>query len=90
MSLQKRANRLVRDAAEQLAPYATNNLPTLIMLNNYRQKGIGLDEHTLGGLFASCRSTCRSTLKRGTPSLKTGFESMMGVLLPPVEPPFSA
>ena len=51
MSLQKRANRLVRDAAEQLAPYATNNLPTLIMLDNYRQKGIGLDKHTLGGLF---------------------------------------
>ena len=51
MSLQKRANRLVRDAAEQLAPYVTYNLPTVIMLDNYRQKGIGLDKHTFGALF---------------------------------------
>lgn len=51
MSLQKRANRLVRDAADQLAPYAASHLPTLIMLDNYRQKGISLDKHTLGGLF---------------------------------------
>jgi len=43
MSLQRRANRLVRDAAEQLAPYAANNLSTLIMLDNYRQKGISAD-----------------------------------------------
>lgn len=51
MSLQKRANRLVRDAAEQLLPYAGKGLPTVIALDNYRQKGISLDEHTLGGLF---------------------------------------
>jgi hypothetical protein len=51
MSLQKRANRLVRDAAAQLRPYAATGLPMLVMLDNYRQKGISLDEHTLGGLF---------------------------------------
>jgi hypothetical protein len=48
MSLQKRANRLVRDAAEQLVPYATNSRPAPVMLDNYRQKGISLDKHTLG------------------------------------------
>jgi hypothetical protein len=51
MSLQKRANRLVRDAAEQLLPYAGTGFPMVIMLDNYRQKGISLDHHTLGGLF---------------------------------------
>jgi hypothetical protein len=85
MSLQKRANRLVRDAAEQLVPYATNNRPTLVMLDNYRQKGISLDKHTLGGCLASCRCTCKSTLKRDAPARKTGHESMMGALSPEVE-----
>jgi hypothetical protein len=51
MSLQKRANRLVRDAAEQLLPYADLGLPMVIGLDNYRQKGSSLDERTLGGLF---------------------------------------
>ena len=55
MSLQKRANRLVRDAAQQLLPYASHNLPMLIMLDNYRQKGISLDKHTLGALFGEMR-----------------------------------
>jgi hypothetical protein len=44
MSLQKRSNRLVRDAAEQLLPYAGNGLPMVIGLDNYRQKGTGLDK----------------------------------------------
>jgi hypothetical protein len=34
----KRANRLVRNAADQLAPYAATSLPITIMLDNYRQK----------------------------------------------------
>jgi hypothetical protein len=51
MSLQKCANRLVRDAASQLAPYAGTGLPIVIALDNYRQKGISLDKHTLGALF---------------------------------------
>lgn len=55
MSLQKRANRLVRDAAEQLLSYAGTGLPLVIGLDNYRQKGIGLDEHSLGSLFGDLR-----------------------------------
>jgi hypothetical protein len=51
MSLQKRANRLVRDAANQLAPYAPEALPMVVMLDNHRQKGISLDKHTLRALF---------------------------------------
>lgn len=51
MSLQKRANRLVKDAAKQLLPYACTGLPMVIGLDNYRQKGIGLDRDTLGSLF---------------------------------------
>jgi hypothetical protein len=51
MSLQKRANRLVRDAAKQLEPYASEALPMVVMLDNYRQKGISLDKHTLRALF---------------------------------------
>src|SRR5262245_52135497 len=51
MSLQKRANRLVRDAATQLVPYSGNGLPMVIALDNYRQRGISLDKHTLGSLF---------------------------------------
>ena len=42
MSLQKRANRLVRDAAEQLLPYADSGHPMIIVLDNYCQKGISL------------------------------------------------
>jgi len=59
MSLQKRANRLVRDAANQLLPYAGNGLPMVIALDNYRQKGISLDEHTLGGLFGELQVQIR-------------------------------
>jgi len=51
MSLQKRANRLAKDAAKQLLPYAATKLPMVIGLDNYRQKGIDLDKHTLGSLF---------------------------------------
>jgi hypothetical protein len=47
MSLQKRANRLMKDAAKQLLPYACTDLPMVIGLDNYRQKGIGLDRDTL-------------------------------------------
>ena len=75
MSLQKRANRLVRDAAEQLAPYATNNLPTLIMLDNYRQKGIGLDKHTLGGLFGELQMHLQVDPQTG----RTGSEDWVRV-----------
>lgn len=59
MSLQKRANRLVRDAAEQLLPYVDAGLPMIIMLDNYRQKGISLDHHTLGGLFGELQVQIR-------------------------------
>lgn len=59
MSLQKRANRLVRDAAEQLLPYADSGLPMIIVRNNYRQKGISLDRHTLGGLFGELQVQIR-------------------------------
>ena len=59
MSLQKRANRLVRDAADQLLPYAGESLPMVIGLDNYRQKGISLDEHTLGGLFGELQMHIR-------------------------------
>ena len=59
MSLQKRANRLVRDAAEQLLPYADSGLPMIIVLDNYRQKGISLDHHTLGGLFGELQVQIR-------------------------------
>ena len=60
MSLQKRANRLVRDAAEQLLPYADSNFPMIIVLDNHRQKGISLDHHTLGGLFGELQVQIRS------------------------------
>ena len=59
MTLQKRANRLVRDAAEQLLPYADTGLPMVIMLDNYRQKGISVDHHTLGGLFGELQVQIR-------------------------------
>jgi hypothetical protein len=59
MSLQKRANRLVRDAAEQLLPYADSGHPMIIVLDNYRQKGISLDHHTLGGLFGELQVQIR-------------------------------
>lgn len=59
MSLQKRANRLVRDAAEQLLPYTDTGLPMVIMLDNYRQKGISLDHHTLSGLFGELQVQIR-------------------------------
>lgn len=59
MSLQKRANRLVRDAAEQLLPYVDTGLPMIIVLDNYRQKGISLDHHTLGGLFGELQVQIR-------------------------------
>lgn len=55
MSLQKRANRLVQRAAEQLLPYVPTGVPMLIMLDNYRQKGISLDEHTLAALFGELK-----------------------------------
>jgi hypothetical protein len=66
MSLQKRANRLVRDAAEQLAPYATDNLPTIIMLDNYRQKGIGLDRHTFRRAFWRAADALAARRSNGT------------------------
>lgn len=59
MSLQKRANRLLRDAADQLLPYAGTGLPMIIALDNYRQKGISLDKHTLGGLFGALQVQIR-------------------------------
>jgi hypothetical protein len=65
MSVQKRANRLVRDAAEQLLPYAGTGLPMVVALDNYRQKGIGLDKHTLGGLFGELQAHVRIDLKTG-------------------------
>lgn len=59
MSLQKRANRLVRDAAERLLPYADSGLPMIIVLDNYRKKGISLDHHTLGGMFGELQVQIR-------------------------------
>lgn len=51
MTLQRRVNRLVRDAAEQLPDYASYGLPGVIVLDNYRQVGVHLDEHGLGSVF---------------------------------------
>ena len=51
MTIQRRVNRLVRDAAEQLLPYADAGLPMVVGLDNYRQKGVGLDKHSLRSLF---------------------------------------
>jgi hypothetical protein len=65
MSLQKRANRLVRDGADQLLPYAGEGLPMVIALDNFRQKGISLDEHTLGGLFGELQLHIRTNPNTG-------------------------
>lgn len=65
MSVQKRANRLVHRAAEQLLPYSPTGFPMLIMLDNYRQKGISLDKHTLGGLFGELKVEARVDLATG-------------------------
>jgi hypothetical protein len=51
MTLQRRVNRLVRDAADQLQEYAAYGLPCLVALDNYRQKGVHLDEHGLRSVF---------------------------------------
>jgi hypothetical protein len=85
MSQQKRANRLVRELAEQLAPYAPNNLPTLIMPTSTRQKGIGLDKHTLGRLFGELQMHLQVNPQTGRTVSEAGFESMMGVLSPAAE-----
>src|SRR3990172_4869582 len=65
MTLQKRANRLVRDAAEQLLPYAGTNLPMVIALDNYRQVGISLDKHTLSSLFGELEALITIDLETG-------------------------
>jgi len=65
MTLQKRANRLVRDAAEQLLPYAATNLPMVIALDNYRQVGISLDKHTLSSLFGELEALITIDLETG-------------------------
>jgi len=51
MALQKRVQRLVKDAAEQIQEYASYGLPMVVALDNYRQVGVHLDDHSLGSLF---------------------------------------
>lgn len=55
MSLQKRINRAVRHAAEQLAPYADLGIPLLVVLDNHRQVGLQLKRHELVSLFGEQR-----------------------------------
>lgn len=51
MTLQKRVNRLVADAAKQMQPYVGSGLPIVIALDNWRQISLLLDAHTLRSLF---------------------------------------
>ena len=51
MSLQKRVNRLVADAAKQTLEYARYGFPIVIALDNWRQVGVHLDEESLTSLF---------------------------------------
>jgi hypothetical protein len=51
MTLQKRVQRLVKDAAEQILEYASYGLPMVVALDNWRQVGVHLDHHSLGSLF---------------------------------------
>src|SRR5207249_4689891 len=52
MALQKRVNRAVRNAADQLEPYRILDIPLVVVLDNHRQVGIsGPDNHALRSLF---------------------------------------
>lgn len=51
MVLQKRINRAVRRAADQLEPYADISLPLVIVLDNHRKVGLPLGFHELVSLF---------------------------------------
>ena len=51
MALQKRVQRLVKDAAEQILEYSGSGLPMVVALDNWRQIGVHLDKHSLGSLF---------------------------------------
>lgn len=51
MTLQKRINRAVKRAANQLAPYSDLGLPLLVVLDNHRQVGLQLKRHELLSLF---------------------------------------
>jgi hypothetical protein len=51
MATQKRINRAVRRAADQLAPYAPLGIPLVVALDNHRQVGLIIDQHALLSLF---------------------------------------
>ena len=51
MVLQKRINRAVRNAADQLKPYADLGLSLVIVLDNHRQVGLSLEYRELVSLF---------------------------------------
>lgn len=51
MQLQKRINRAVRDAADQLKPYADLGLSLVIVLDNHRRIGLPLRDRELICLF---------------------------------------
>lgn len=50
-SLQKRINRAVRNAADQLAPYAGDGIPLIVVLDNHRQIGLQIGRMELIELF---------------------------------------
>jgi hypothetical protein len=51
MALQKRINRAVRNAADQLEPYALEAIPLVITLDNHRQVGLNIGHIELIELF---------------------------------------
>lgn len=57
MSLQRRVNRLVKDAANQMKPYAAYGLPIVVGLDNWRQVAVPCDLHSLSGLLGELAFT---------------------------------
>ena len=51
MTLQKRVQRLVKDAAERIQFCASYGLPMVVALDNWRQVGVHLNHHSLDSLF---------------------------------------
>lgn len=65
MSLQKRINRAVRHAADQLAPYADLGVPLLVVLDNHRQVGLQLKRNELESLFGEQKVVLTIDLETG-------------------------
>src|SRR5438034_7883644 len=67
MEVQKRVNRAVRDAAEQLEPYQDLDIPLVVVLDNHRQVGLcGPDKHALRSLFGELYYTKTVDTRTGT------------------------